>query len=70
MLKQIRFDDISDSKLLHDEPKNRTFAFFGEKFSIFFKNFYKGYFHAIFEKNFENFLLKNTKVRFFGSLCR
>jgi hypothetical protein len=36
-------------KRLQGEPKNHTFAFFGEKFS---KIIYKGYFHAIFEKKF------------------
>jgi hypothetical protein len=44
--------------LIQDEPKNRTFAFFGEKFS---KITYKGYLHA----NFEKFSQKNAKVRFF-----
>jgi hypothetical protein len=52
--------------------KNLTFALFDEKFSkIFFQKItYKGYFHAIFEKNFENFLPKKRKITvFFGSSC-
>jgi hypothetical protein len=36
-------------KRVQGEPKNRTFAFFGENF---FKITYKGYFHAILKKKF------------------
>ena len=43
---------------LQGEPKNRTFAFFGEKFS---KITYKGYFHAIFEKKIWKFFAKKLK---------
>jgi hypothetical protein len=58
--------------LIQGEPKNRTFVFFVKNFPKFFfqKPPTRGIFMRFLKKNFENFLPKKRKVRFFSLPCK